>query len=166
MNGAARVGISPLKVGRLSMTAVVVFLFGLLQLIPIHITRPPVSQEPPWDSPRTRQLAVAACFDCHSNQTRTFWYEKVAPVSWWIGHHVSEGRQALNFSEWNPSRNRGGRRAARVLQSGSMPPGYYTWLGLHGDAKLSPADRQALATGLEKTLGTGTGGSGDGDDHR
>ena len=37
-----------------------------------------------------------------------------------------------------------------------MPPNYYTWFGLHGDAKLSAADRAALAAGLQKTLGAGT----------
>ena len=84
----------------------IVAVFGLIQLIPSGITHPAARNEPPWDSPRTRQLAVAACFDCHSNQTRSFWYEKVAPVKWWIGNHVSEGRQSLNFSEWNAADNR------------------------------------------------------------
>jgi len=131
----------------------IVAVFGLIQLIPSGITHPSARREPAWDSPRTRQLAEAACFDCHSNQTRTFWYEKVAPVSWWIGHHVSEGRHALNLSGWDPANNRGGGRAARTVRNGSMPPNYYTWFGLHSDAKLSAADREALAAGLEKTLG-------------
>jgi hypothetical protein len=33
-----------------------------------------------------------------------------------------------------------------------MPPGYYTSLGLHSEAKLSKADRAALAAGLRATL--------------
>ncbi len=47
-----------------------VVLFGLIQLVPYgrDHTDPPVVQEPKWDSPQTRQLAVRACFDCHSNQ--------------------------------------------------------------------------------------------------
>src|SRR6478609_8327078 len=110
-------------------------LFGLIQLVPYRVTNPPVRQEPPWDSPRTRQLAVAACFDCHSNQTRSYWYEKIAPVSWWIKNHVDEGRQSLNFDEWQPGR--GGGRAARTVLRGSMPPSYYMWLGLHSKAKLT-----------------------------
>lgn len=36
-----------------------------------------------------------------------------------------------------------------------MPPGYYTWLGMHSDAKLTPAQREELARGLEATLGPG-----------
>jgi hypothetical protein len=152
--------VSPRRLVLLGAVAIVA-VFGLIQLIPSRITHPAARNEPPWDNPRTRQLAVAACFDCHSNQTRSFWYEKVAPVKWWIGSHVSEGRQRLNFSEWNSADNPGGNRAARTVRNGSMPPNYYTWLGLHGDAKLSTADRAALAAGLEKTLGTGAGNDGD-----
>jgi hypothetical protein len=33
-----------------------------------------------------------------------------------------------------------------------MPPSFYTYLGLHGDAKLTPAERQELHDGLAKTL--------------
>lgn len=33
-------------------------------------TSPPITGEPDWDSPTTRELAQRACFDCHSNETR------------------------------------------------------------------------------------------------
>jgi hypothetical protein len=47
-----------------------VALLILIQLVPFgrQHTNPPVVQEPNWDSPQTRQLAVRACFDCHSNE--------------------------------------------------------------------------------------------------
>jgi len=135
----------------------VVVVFGLIQLVPYRTKNPPVVQEPPWDSTQTRTLAVAACFDCHSNQTKNRWYEHVAPISWWTNHHVQEGRAKLNFSEYNPADHRAGRELARRVQDGSMPPGYYTWLGLHKDAKLSPTERAALIAGLEATYGTGAG---------
>ena len=131
----------------------VVVIFGLIQLIPNRVTNPSARHEPPWNSPQTRALAVAACFDCHSNQTRSYWYEKVAPVSWWIKNHVVEGRRRLNFDEWQPGR--GGGRAARTVQRGSMPPSYYTWFGLHSNAKLTAKQKQELAQGLEATLGPG-----------
>jgi hypothetical protein len=133
----------------------VVVVFGLIQLIPNRVTNPRPRNEPPWDSPRTRQLAVAACFDCHSNQTRRVWYEQIAPVAWWIKGHVDDGRAKLNFDEWQPGE--GGRRAAQTVIDGSMPPGYYTWLGLHPNAKLTTAQRQQLAQGLQATLGPGGG---------
>jgi hypothetical protein len=128
----------------------VVVLFGLIQLVPYRVDNPPIQQEPAWDSTRTRELAVAACFDCHSNETRTYWWEDVAPLSWWITNHVQDGRRALNFSECTPG---GGENdASETVRNNSMPPNYYTWLGLHSNAKLSTAQRQQLAAGLSATL--------------
>jgi hypothetical protein len=132
--------------------------FLLIQLIPYRVSNPPVGQEPRWDSPRTRRLAVAACFDCHSNETRSYWYENVAPISWWVKGHVDDGRSALNFSEWDRRRGEGAGDAAETVTNGSMPPGYYTWLGLHRDAELTSGQRKELADGLRKTLASGRSG--------
>jgi hypothetical protein len=128
--------------------------FVVIQFVPYRVTNPAVSQEPNWDSRRTRTLAVAACFDCHSNETHTVWWEDVAPLSWWITNHVKEGREELNFSEWDKPHGESDEAAETVLD-GSMPPDYYTWLGMHADAKLTKAERQELADGLTRTLGGG-----------
>jgi len=154
--------------GRVVLVVVVVVavVFGVAQLVPIRVTNPPARVEPRWDSPQTRQLAVVACFDCHSNQSRHFWYEDLAPVKWWTAQHVSNGRRALNFDAWDTPQRAAGRAASSVTR-GRMPPSYYTWFGLHADAKLTAAQRQALAAGLERTftndpppggLSTGRGG--------
>jgi hypothetical protein len=123
--------------------------FLLIQLVPYRVSNPPVRNEPKWDSPRTRQLAVAACFDCHSNEVKTPWYGKVAPVSWLVTNHVNDGRAALNFSEWNGG---GGGDASETVRQGSMPPSYYTLFGLHSNAKLTKAERDELARGLDASL--------------
>jgi hypothetical protein len=132
--------------------AAVLVVFVAIQFVPYRVTNAPVAQEPPWDSPRTRVLAVAACFDCHSNQTHTEWWEDIAPLSWWITNHVKEGREKLNFSEWGTGHGEADE-AAETVREGSMPPDYYTWLGMHADAKLTPAERRELTVGLQKTLG-------------
>jgi mono/diheme cytochrome c family protein len=134
--------------------AVAIGVFVLIQLVPYRVTNPAVAQEPTWDSPRTRELAVVACFSCHSNETQTAWFEDVAPLSWWITNHVKEGRDKLNFSEWGSHQGESDD-VAEVVRNGEMPPSYYTWLGMHSDAKLTPKERRELATGLEKTLGNG-----------
>jgi hypothetical protein len=140
------------------LALIVVIVFGLLQLVPYRVTNPSVQQEPAWDSPRTRQLAKLACFDCHSNETHTYWWEDVAPVSWWITNHVDEGRKKLNFSEWGS----GGRSddAIETIRNDSMPPSYYTWLGLHSGAKLSAKEKQELIDGLRRTFAKSGGGAG------
>ncbi len=51
----------------------------------------------------TSRLGVVlnrACRDCHSNATVWRWYTKIAPVSWLYARGVTEGRKAVNFSEW------------------------------------------------------------------
>jgi hypothetical protein len=131
--------------------------FGALQLFAGHISNPAVRRDPQWDSATTRQLAAAACFDCHSNQTSSHWYEHVAPVSWWIQGHVKDGRARLNFDQWNPAQHKSGQDIAKTITEGSMPPSYYTWFGLHAAANLSASQRAALVRGLEATIGPAVG---------
>ncbi len=135
----------------IALVLVIVAFFVALQLVPYgHAhTNPPAQAEPNWNSSQTRDLAVRACFDCHSNQTVWPWYSNVAPMSWLIQHDVDEGRARLNFSEWNrPQRET--RGAGRVIQRGSMPPSYY--ILLHPAAKLTPDEAQALINGLSVSL--------------
>ena len=140
----------------LVLLGAIVVVFVGIQFVPYRVTNPPVRQEPTWNSPRTRQLAVAACFDCHSNETHTTSWEDIAPLSWWITNHVKEGRDKLNFSEWG-SGGGGSDDAAETVRNGSMPPSYYTWFGMHSNAKLTPAERRELADGLQQSLGGGSG---------
>jgi hypothetical protein len=128
--------------------------FVLIQLVPYRVKNHPVVAEPNWDSARTQRLAVAACANCHSNHTKKYWYEDVAPISWWITNHVDEGRSALNFSDCNTS-SEAWNEAAEIVREGSMPPSYYTWLGLRSEAKLDAAERRDLADGLIATARRG-----------
>ena len=45
-------------------------------------------------------ILKTACYDCHSNETVWPWYSKIAPFSWVVSNHVTEGKKALNFSTW------------------------------------------------------------------
>ena len=124
----------------------------LIQLIPFghQHTNPAVTQEPAWDSPRTRELARRACFDCHSNETIWPWYASVAPVSWLTQRDVNGGRRHLNLSEWNkPQRHAG--HAVEEIKSGDMPPWFY--LPMHSNARLTAEEKAALIAGFQKMPG-------------
>jgi hypothetical protein len=125
------------------------------QLVPYgrSHSNPPIVAEPSWDSSSTRALAERACFDCHSNQTHWPWYSHVAPMSWLVQNHVDEGRSELNFSEWNRG-NSEADEAAKTVREGEMPPRSY--LLLHPAARLTDAEREQLARGLDASLGTTT----------
>ena len=135
---------------RIAIAGAVVF--GLIQLVPYgrDHTNPPVTQEVKWDSSRTRQLAAGACYDCHSNLTTWPWYSNVAPVSWLVYADVKGGRDALNFTEWNKPQGEGAGDAVEAVRDGSMPP--FQYKPLHPAGRLTTAEREELARGLEKTL--------------
>lgn len=124
----------------------------VIQVIPFgrQHTNPPVVKEPAWDNPQTRALATRACFDCHSNETTWPWYSSVAPVSWLTQHDVNEGREHLNFSEWNKPQHHAGH-AVENIRSGDMPLWYY--LPMHPAAKLTDAEKSALVAGFQKMPG-------------
>ncbi|MEX0797496.1 MAG: heme-binding domain-containing protein [Acidimicrobiia bacterium] len=120
-------------------------------------TNPPVVAEPQWGSSQTRDLAVRACFDCHSNETEWPWYTNIAPVSWLIQSDVDEGREGLNFSEWD--REQEGEEAAETVREGSMPPNPY--LLTHPTARLTEAELAEFIDGLLEMFGDGEEGDDD-----
>jgi hypothetical protein len=131
--------------------AVLVGLFGLIQLIPYGRTHsnPRITGEPTWDSPRTRALAVRACFDCHSNETTWPWYANVAPFSWVVQRDVEAAREIVNFSEWHRPQDLASYSGLSVRSHG-MPPTKYRLA--HPEADLTDAEIFELANGLDATL--------------
>jgi len=133
----------------LSAIGILFLAFFVIQAVPYgrDHANPPVTLEPTWDSPRTRVLAVKACFDCHSNETVWPWYSNVAPVSWWVQGHVDEGREKVNFSRWDVPQEESGE-ITETAREGEMPPYYYK--PING---LSSAESQELLDGLIATFG-------------
>ena len=131
--------------------ALIVSVFAVMQAVPYgraH-SNPPASVEPLWDSPRTRELAVRACFDCHSNDTNWPWYAKLAPLSWAVQLDVEAARRVVTFSEWDRQYALSGYSGRRTLD-GNMPP--YKYRMAHPEANLTLQERMELARGLDATL--------------
>jgi hypothetical protein len=124
-------------------------LFIAIQFVPVERTNPPISQSVVWDSPETERLARAACYDCHSNETVWPWYNNIAPISWRVTQHVNEGRQKLNFSEWDKPQE-DADETIEVIQEGEMPLRDY--LLMHPEADLSTAEQQTLINGIQITF--------------
>ncbi len=130
---------------------VLLAVFIIMQFIRIDKTAPAVdlSQDlikmtnPPGE---VAALLRVACYDCHSYQTQYPWYTNVAPLSWWIGHHIEEGREHLNFSVWGTYESGDQlellHESAEEIEEGHMPIASYTWA--HGAAKLSDYQRKTL----------------------
>ena len=125
--------------------------FALLQLANPPRTNPPAppghdvsATNPP--PPEIAALLHAACYDCHSDQTKWPWYSHVAPVSWLVASDVRNGRARINFSDWpNEHPDWAARRWEDIsdeLDHREMPPAKYTLL--HPAARLTGAQRQEL----------------------
>jgi len=133
------------------LLAWLVGVFALMQLVPYGRTHanPAMTREPAWDSPRTRELAVRACFGCHSNETRWPWYADVAPFSWVVQRDVEIARDVINFSEWDRTYDLAPYSGQSVV-TGNMPTMKYRMA--HPEADLSPQETRELARGLDATL--------------
>ena len=110
-------------------------------LEPVSVTNPPVDATQALNPPPA-VLAVlqVSCYDCHSNETRWPWYAHVAPMSWMLIKHVTEGRHAMNFSTWSsysPDKQADYlRNVDDAVTNGWMPLSSY--LLIHRDAVLTP----------------------------
>ena len=134
---------------KLTWSAVgIVGLFAVLQLFNPARENPAVRADflaatrPP---PAVAAGLRAACYDCHSNETRWPWYARLAPVSWLIARDVNEGRQHLNLSAWSSEPARAAKNLDRmneVIDYREMPPAKYTLL--HPAARLDASRRQDI----------------------
>jgi len=129
--------------------------FALLQLTNPARTNPPVVHDlmaaNPPPPPRVAAMLHAACYDCHSSETRWPWYSHIAPMSWLIAGDVREGREHLNLSNWpegDPKRAaKWFDRMSEEIRSGEMPLEKYT--KIHADARLTESQRKELADWLD-----------------
>lgn len=139
--------------------ALVTLIGGLVvaQVVPIPpAENPTVGQEVPADA-EVRQILQTSCYDCHSNETIWPWYSHVIPSKWFVRKHVVEGREHLNFSTWGQyTPERAAHKMEEVvemIEEGEMPlPSY---LRLHGEAELSPAQQQVLLIWARELGGEG-----------
>ncbi len=129
----------------LAVIGALLLLFGLIQLIPVDRTNPPVESEIP--APEVVKVILKrVCYDCHSNETVWPWYSRVAPISWLVAWDVHEGREELNYSTWN---RYGAKEQGKMIKESweeveerEMPPWFY--VPLHPEARLSDEDRRVL----------------------
>lgn len=120
-------------------------IFIVLQFIPINRNNPPVEAD--LKAPEKVKLVLKkSCYDCHSNETHYPLYSYVFPASLFLAHHVEEGREELNFSNWealsNSKKAKKAEDIVEVLEKKEMPLISYTII--HRDAVLSNEDSELL----------------------
>lgn len=123
----------------------------IMQAFRIDKTTKPLDASSDFISVTGANTEVAAilkttCYDCHSDQPVYPWYTNIAPVSWWIKHHINEGSGHLNFSVWGSYKDKRKHHkleeCIEMVEEGEMPMSSYTLM--HGDAKLTDAQKLQL----------------------
>tara|TARA_B110000240_G_C13235223_1_gene340737 strand:- start:72 stop:533 length:462 start_codon:yes stop_codon:yes gene_type:complete len=92
------------------------------------------------------KLLKTTCYDCHSFETKDYWYSDIAPASWLVSKDIMEAREKLNFSLWeNYSNNEKIDFAGEIMfqiYEGKMPIDEY--LLMHSEADISKAEQNKI----------------------
>ena len=138
---------------------VILVAFILIQFFPIDKTNQPLN--PGMDfikikniKPEVAQMIKTSCYDCHSNETNYPWYSSIAPASWWLKNHITEGRKHLNFSifaTYEPERQiHKMEECIDMIEKHEMPLESY-FIG-HQEAKLNDHQRKEMVTFFKKEI--------------
>jgi hypothetical protein len=123
-----------------------------IQFIRPAISHPQVSAD--LEAPaEVKQILKNSCYDCHSNETRLAWFDKIVPVYWLVARDVERGRSRLNFSGIGtlPAAQQKATlyEAVSQIELGAMPLPNYT--RLHRAALVTPAQVSELKNYLNPT---------------
>ena len=121
--------------------------FALMQLANPSRVNPPVQNSFPITHapPDVQAMLRAACYDCHSDETRWPWYSHIAPISWQIASDVNDGREHVNLSDWPTDPLRAAKKMEDMSDEigyGDMPLKKYTLI--HADARLTDSQRKEM----------------------
>ncbi|MEO6315254.1 MAG: cytochrome P460 family protein [Chitinophagaceae bacterium] len=81
------------------LALLIALVFVGIQFINPAIENPPVTSEIMLPA-AVKKILQANCYDCHSNETKLSWFDKITPANWLVAEHIRKGRAAMNFSTW------------------------------------------------------------------
>ena len=104
-----------------------------------------------------KMMIRTSCYDCHSNHTNYPWYAQIQPLAWWLDHHIEEGKNELNFSDFAAFNVRfKSHKLDEVMEEvkGEEMP-LKSYLIAHTEARLTKPQRAAIvkwADGLRNSI--------------
>jgi hypothetical protein len=122
----------------------------LISLIALQFVQQPISNPPASNSIKApvevTNILRRACYDCHSNETRLSWHDRIAPVSWLVAADIKTARSRFNLSTWDAlsKADQQGRlwEMVNMVILGKMP--LATYAAVHPESKLSAKDIAVL----------------------
>ncbi|MFB6457174.1 heme-binding domain-containing protein [Chitinophaga sp. Hz27] len=114
------------------------------------VNNPPITAEVNIPAP-VKQIFQRACYDCHSNNTKLQWFDKLPVVAGIVKKDVQDARKHLNFSEWDklsPAEQESMIwEAYNMIKAGNMPLPSYA--ALHSNAKVTADEMTVLRNYLD-----------------
>lgn len=99
-------------------------------------------------------LLKTGCYDCHSNNTNYPWYTNIQPVGWWMKNHITEGKQHLNFDEFEQYEKEKMLDKLKDIKKSQvqswMPISSYTLM--HKNAIFSDAEKQSIIRWADSSI--------------
>ncbi len=97
--------------------------------------------------PEVRTILASKCADCHSMNTSSPFYGRMAPISWLIERDINRGRQAMNLALWDGySAEQRQTFAAKIVQETreqKMPLLQYRFI--HWNSRVTDTEIRTLA---------------------
>lgn len=131
--------------------------FIAIQFFPIELNKSDIIPKTDFllvnTVPETIQKKLqVSCYDCHSNNTHYPWYSKIQPMAWFMEKHIKEGKDELNFNEWDDYSNR--RKNSKLksiinqIKDDEMPLESYTYI--HSDATFSEKEKKEMVQFMQQ----------------
>jgi hypothetical protein len=135
-----------------SATRRIAKIFGVLSLafLALQFVRPSLPNslataelQAPED---VKQILKNSCYNCHSNETKLWWFDQPVPAYWLVVRDVKTARQRLNFSEIGklpPAQQQAALfESVSQIELGAMPTGPYR--RLHPDSVVTAEQLSTL----------------------
>lgn len=102
-----------------------------------------LTEEPPQ---HLADILKESCYDCHSNNTRYTWYDRITPINFWVNGHIKHGKEELNFSLWSQYSTKKKayklKECIEMINEREMP--LESYILTHDEAKLSDLEIKTL----------------------
>jgi cytochrome c len=94
-----------------------------------------------------RTILAAKCADCHSMETRSPLYGRLAPVSWLMERDINRGRRAMNLSLWDSySAEQQQTFASKIVQETKAPQmPLLQYRMIHWNSRITDTEIRTLA---------------------
>ena len=138
------INIKKLLIGIIFIVTIIIIGYQFREVVP----NPEVTSDFTEASTEVKEIIRTSCYDCHSNETKISFYNKIPFIAEMVRKDVTEGRAKLNFSEWDKYSEKEKKtilyNILTKVKKNIMPPKSYSFI--HPEAEIDEKELAALET--------------------